>query len=269
MDRHMEEILDTCLEKMREGEPLEEILMKYPEDREGLKNLLGIAKAIKNIPSPQVREEALTSCLAKVRQAVELREKRTWRTRWPRLPGSRLFYLPSPAWAKALALVLIISFISWGAVSLSADSFPGDLLYPVKLMCEKIEYSLTTHPEGRAKLRLIYSEERMEELLKFLDKKRELNVQVLQAMLDEAALVMDNIPRLPKDRGIVYCLKLEHLVAYQRDVLEGLKSKVPLPQRQELDHAIQTCHHRHLWMGKVIKDEAPIGRHGPFTLNEN
>ncbi len=269
MSGRMEEIFDVCLEKLEDGIPVDEVLEEYPEHSEELKELLTIAKDIENAPLPRLRDEAVASCLVKVHDALQLQKKPAWRPRLPRLQWSRLFYIPSPAWAKALAFVLILVFISWGAVNLSADSLPGDILYPVKLTTEKVRCFLTIEPEGKAKLRLAYSEERAQELVRYFDEKGELNIRVLQAMLDEAALTMDNIPRLPKDKGIAYCLKLEQLCRFQEEVLEGLKSKVPLIQRQELDNATKICQHRHEWVGKVIKDKAPMGRHGPFASNEN
>jgi len=85
---------------------------------------------------------------------------------------------------------------------------------------------------------------------------------------EEAALVTENISRLPKDKATICCMKLEHLCAYHKDLLAGLKSRVPSFQRQELDNAIQMCHHRTEWMGKVIRNEVPMGEWGPFVVNE-
>jgi len=268
MGGQIEKILDICLEKIKKGIPLDKILMEYPDQREELKELLTVARGMENIPLPPVRDEAVASCLARVHNELQLQKKPAWRTRLPRLQWPRLLYFPSPAWAKALAFILIIIFISWGAVSLSADSIPGNILYPIKLTNEKVKFFLTTDPEEKAELRLTYSEERMQEIVRYLDEKGELNTRALKAMLDEAALVVDNISRLPKDKAIVCCLKLEHLCAFHMDVLERLKSRVPIVQRQELDNAIRICQHRMEWMGKVIRNEVPIGEWGPFVPNE-
>lgn len=268
MDNQMERILDICLEKMKGGIPLDKILMEYPDQREELKELLTVARDIENIPLPPVREEAVAFCLTKVSKALQSQKKQGWAAKIPRLHWPRLFYFPSPAWAKALAFVFIVILISWSTISLSGDSIPDNLLYPVKLTTEKVRFYLTTDPEEKAELRLTYSEERMQELVRYLDEKGELNTRALKAMLDEAALAVDNISRLPKDKAIVCCLKLEHLCAFHMDVLERLKSRVPALQRQELDNAIRICQHRMEWMGKVIRNEVPIGEWGPFVPNE-
>jgi hypothetical protein len=264
----VEEIFDVCLEKIEEGMSVDKILEEYPEHREKLREMLVIANDLENVPLPRLREEAVASCLVKVRDALQLQKKPVWRVRLSGLQWSRLFYFPSPALAKALALALMVIFISWAAVNLSADSLPGDILYPAKLTTERVRFFLTTDPDGKAELRLAYSEERAQELVRYLDEKGKLHIPVLKAMLDEAALVTYAIQRLSRDEGIVHCLKLERLCAHQKNLLEGLKSRVPFAQRQELDNAIQLCHHRHEWMGKVIRNEVPIGEWGPFVLNE-
>jgi hypothetical protein len=264
----MERILDICLEKMKEGIPLDKILMEYPDQREELKELLRIARDMENVPFPPVRDEVVASCLAKVNKTLHSQKKQGWAARIPRLQWPRLPYLPSPAWAKALAFIIILFLISWGSVNLSADSIPGNFLYPIKLTCEKVKFLLTTDPEEKAELRLTYSELRMQELVRYIDEKGELNTGVLKAMLDEAALAVDNISRLPKDKAMVCCLKLEHLCAFHTYVLEGLKSRVPALQRQELENAIRSCQHRMDWMGKVRRNEVPIGERGPFVLSE-
>jgi len=263
MEQPLEEILDICLGKVKQGIPLDEVLKEYPAHREELKELLAVAKDIEGIPLPHARDEAVVSSLDRVHQAIQREKNRAWRAGLPKLCWPRLVCFPSPMWAKALAFVLIGIFVSWGAVNLSADSLPGSLLYPVKLTTEKVKFFLTIDPREKAELRFNHSEERMEELVKYLHKKGELNTQVLKAMLDEAALVMEDIPKLPKGQGAAYCLKIEHHCAYQMNVLESIKSKMTSPQRQELDRAIRICNHRMDWMGKVRRNEVPLGAWGP------
>ncbi len=260
MERQLEDILDLCLEKMKQGIPLDGILEEYPEKREELKELLVIAKDIKNFPLPNVRDEAVASCLVKVSKALQLQKRRGWKPKLPGLHWPRLIYFPSPAWGKALALILIGVIMSWGTVNLSAESLPGDILYPIKRVTEKVRFFLTINPREKAERRIINSEERMEELVKYLDKKGELNTQSLKSMLDETALVMEDIPKLPKDQAAAYCLKLEHHCAYQIDVLRSIKSKVTSSQEQELDRAIRICNHRMDYMGKLRRNEVPMGK---------
>lgn len=258
MKKPIEEILDICLEKVAQGVPIDEVLEQYPDYKDQLKHLLAIATDIKDAPVPTVSDRAVASCLIKMGKAIQLQKEKTRRVKLPRIS-----YFPSPAWIRGLVFVLILIFISWSTASLSAYSLPGDLLYPVKLVTEKVKYFLTINSEGKAELRITYSEERTKELVKHLNKKGELNTQLLKAMLDEAALALANVSRLPEDKETVYLSKLEHLNAYQKDILEGLKSKVPQPQQEELDNAIQMCGYRGQWMRKMRKGEVPRGSWDP------
>ena len=81
----MERILDICLEKMKEGIPLDKILIEYPDQREELKELLTFARDIQNIPLPPVRDEAVATCLAKVNKALQLQRKLAWRAMLPKM----------------------------------------------------------------------------------------------------------------------------------------------------------------------------------------
>ncbi len=266
MERQAEDIFDLCLKKVNQGVSVDEIVEKYPEKKEELRELLEIAEDISNLPTPHVRDEAMASCILKVANALksqkrgELRGWRLWKVRLYQVHWPRLIYSPSPAWAKALIFILIGSILSWGTVNLAAESLPGDLLYPMKVTTEKVRFFLTIDPGKKVELRITNSEERMQELVKYLSKRGELNTQSLKAMLDETALVMEHLPKLPEDQAAAYCLKLEHHCAYQMDVLETIKLRVTSSQQQELDRAIRICNHRMDWMAKIRRNEVPTGR---------
>ncbi len=259
MKKRIEELLDICLQKIKEGIPVEEILSQYPYYADELKELLATAKKIKDVPLPEPSNIGMASCLVRLGEALQLQKQKPRKARI-----SRLLYFPFPAWAKALVFAVIIIFISWGTVTLSANSLPGDLLYPMKFMTEKVKFFLTANPGGKVELRLMYSEERMQELVRHLDKRRDLNTELLKAMLDEATLALEHISRLPDPAGPVYFSRLQYLNAYQKDVLENLKPKVTSPQqKEELENAIRLCGNRTQWMSRMrIKGVWP-GKWGP------
>lgn len=259
MKKPIEEILDICLEKIKEGIPLEEILGQYPDYADELKELLAIAKDMKDAPLPEPSDRGLAYCLVRLGEALQLQKQKTRKVKIP-----RLLYFPSSVWVKALVFALVIIFISWGTVTLSANSLPGDLLYPIKFITEKVKFFLTANPGGKVELRLIYSEERMQELVRHLEKRKDLNTELLKAMLDEATLALEDISRLPEPEGPVYFSRLQYLNAYQKDVLENLKSKVTSPdQEEELENAIRMCGNRTQWMSRMrIRGVSP-GKWGP------
>lgn len=259
MEKPIEEILDLCLEKIKEGIPTEEVLRQYPDYADELKELLTIAKHIKDSPSPVPSDKGVASCLIKLGQALQLQRQKPHKARLP-----RLLYFPFPAWARALVLAVIIIFVSWGAVNLSANSLPGDLLYPIKFITEKAKFFLTLSPGGKAELRITYSEERMKELVRNLNQKGELNSNLLEAMLYEATLALEDISRVPNGERPVYFSKLQHLNEYQEDVLENLGPMVTSPrQKEHLDNAIQLCGNRREWMGRMRRSGLSPAKWGP------
>jgi len=259
MKKPIEDILDICLEKVKEGIPLEEILKEYPDYRDELKDLLIIARNIRDIPLPEPPEGAMASCFLKMGEAVQLNKQ-------IRQKGelARPLYFPSPVWVRVFLLAIIVVSIFWGTVSLSANSLPGSPLYPVKAITEKVKFLLTSNTRGKVELRIVYSEERIKELVRHLDKKRELNTELLKAMLSEASLALGEISRLPEQERQVYFSRLEYLNAYQRDVLENLKPKVTSPeQKLELENAIQMCGRRMGWRSRMDGSRTPPHKMGP------
>ncbi len=259
MKKPIEEALDICLQKIREGRPLEEVMKQFPDYAGELKELLAIAKNIKDTPPPEPSEEGVTSCLVKLGQALQSQRQKPGKARLP-----RYLHFPFPVWARASVFAVIVVFISWGAVNLSANSVPGDFLYPIKFVTERAKFYLTANPTGKVELRITYSDERMQELVRNLDKRGELSTDLLKAMLDEATLALEDISRLPERERQVYFSKLEYLHEYQKDVLENLRPGVASPQqKEELDNAIQLCQNRRQWMGTMRRRGLTPGRWGP------
>lgn len=243
MKKQIEEILDICLDKIDKGVSVDELLSQYPDYKDELKELLVIAKNIKDSSLIHESDKGLYFCLIKVGKEIQLQKEIAHKPRF--------LYFQFPVWAKALVFTLIITLISIGTINLSARSIPGDFLYPIKLITEKVKFLLTINSEDKVELRIIYSEERTRELVKYLDEKGTLNTDIIKAMLDEATFALENISRLPEDEKKIYYLKLEHLNAYQKNILEDIKPKVTLPQKEKLDDAIEMCGRRMNWMHKM------------------
>lgn len=246
MKNQIEEILDICLDKIDKGVSGDELLSQYPDYKDELKELLVIAKSIKDSSPIHASNKGLYSSLIKVGKEIQLQKEIAHKPRF--------FYFKFPILAKAFVFALIIIFISVGTINLSARSIPGDFLYPIKLITEKVKFLLTINSEDKAELRIIYSEERTRELVKYLDKKGSLNTDIVKSMLDEASFALENISRLPEDEKKVYYLKLEHLNAYQKNILEDIKPRVTLPQKEKLYSAIEMCDRRMNRMHKMCGD---------------
>lgn len=248
MEKSIQEILNICLDKLKKGIPIDDILKEYPEHRDQLEKILFLAKDLRSVKSPKPSDEGLISCLVKVGEAIQQQKGSLFKSKL-----TNIFYFPAPVIVKSLVILLIVIFISWGSVNLSATSTPGEFLYPVKIVTEKVKFILTTSPEEKIELRIIFSEERMKELIQQLNKDKNLNPQLLQAMLNEASLALENVTNLPEDKREIYYSKLKYLTQYQKDTLEDIKPKVKLQQRQKLDWAINMCRMRMQKMHQMME----------------
>jgi len=252
MKNDLQTMLDHCLEEMRRGKSLEECLQEFPQWASQLKPLLRIAQSIEHLPRPEPSSEAVFSGLIQMGRASTLPKRR-------KVVGRRRFDLnflfPRPAFAPALITAIVFIFISFGTVMLSAGSLPGDLLYPLKLITERVQYSLTANPEGKAELRLTFADKRLQELVKTINKRGGLDRALLKSMLKEAQLALeDNAVVLPKPRALIYLAKLGHFNDYQRETLEQIRSQANPSERETIDTAIRVCHQRRQWMRKLTRE---------------
>jgi hypothetical protein len=81
----------------------------------------------------------------------------------------RLVMIRSLKLATALAAVLILFGLVFGAGQAAAASLPGELLYPLKLAGEGVLLDLTTDAEAQASLNLTLAERRLDEITELLE----------------------------------------------------------------------------------------------------
>ena len=238
-NRPIEDIFNECCEKMLGGMSVEDVVRQYPNNAKELRELLSVAQKMNEVPPMEVSDQKVISCLIKVGQEIQRQKENSFLARL-----GRLFFFPSVSWARGFALVLAIVFVSWGTINVSASSVPGDPLYLVKLMTEKVKYFLTVNPEGQMELKMVFSQRRSKELVEKFNKDGHIDIQTLKAMLNEAGASLDAIAKLPVSQQKIYLTKLEFLNAYQKDVLQDLRTKAPDSQKSKLDAAICMCNDR-------------------------
>jgi hypothetical protein len=155
MNQKLLDALETCLQRMQHGEPLEYVLASYPELAAELRPLLETA-----VQARSARRESLAQAtLAKHRSqglalAADLRRgDKFWLTQRRSL---------RPA-VRILAVIAILVMSSNGLLVASAHSIPGDPLYALKLKVESTQLQLASGPAERQILEQTFSERRMDE----------------------------------------------------------------------------------------------------------
>jgi hypothetical protein len=149
--------LQECLTAMDDKRNLQEVLRRYPAERDELIALLRLSVDLGGLEAPAAdpafRLRARNLMLA---AAARRRHARRW---------NPLAALPRPvvrvAYAGALAVALLVGGVT--AAAASSDSLPGDPLYGVKLSVEQAQLATTLDSAARARLQLQFADVRLAE----------------------------------------------------------------------------------------------------------
>lgn len=257
MEQDIELLLDICIEEMHKGKSIEECLAEYSQYASQLKPLLQLVKQIEDLPQPVPSPEAISSTLINIGKEIAqltitsetpvVREKKR-----KTISFFNIFQKPKLMWAFNAALILIVVLFS--VATISANSVPGNILYPVKLATEKVKFLLTFDSYKKAELRLTFSDKRLNEIIAVLQQSNTLDTTLLKVMLDEAKLALEE-NEIPSDKASIFAAKLSHVNAYQKDVLEKIRPRVNPSNRQIVDEAINMCDMRSRWMRKMTNEE--------------
>lgn len=150
--------LDRALQLRAEGVSIEACLARFPQYSNELRPLLEAAshaasglRAGEPLPPPN-----LARGRARVLQAARASQTR---------PGVLIL-----RWATSLAFVMVLAF---GVASASAQSLPGDALYPVKLAIEEAQLALAGNLNARLRLEAEHNARRQSEVSELIRLKRE------------------------------------------------------------------------------------------------
>jgi hypothetical protein len=170
------DILDQCLEQLNKGQSVEDCLAPYPAIAVQLAPLLRLAQQIAALrqdeqPSPAALQAARQKVL---REAVRMSDAHSGKSSLARIPW-RLSLQPILRRSMAAVLaasLLLVMLLGTGAVAASANSLPGDALYPVKRASEEVRLLLAFDQQTKAQLQHDMDERRIEEAKAVADSQR-------------------------------------------------------------------------------------------------
>jgi hypothetical protein len=157
--RDLTQPLEECLQAMGEKHNLQEVLRRYPAERDQLIELLRLSVDLGGLAPSSPAADPAFRLRARNRMLAAAAERRR-RLRWnpfgalPR-PVARL------AFAGALAAAVLIGGLTTAAAS--GNSLPGDPFYPVKLGVERAQLAVTFDAVARARLHAQFAEVRLSE----------------------------------------------------------------------------------------------------------
>lgn len=257
-ERHLADALDTCIEKMRQGQMIEQALAAYPDDADELRPLLKLSGRLEALPQPNVSMEGMMRTLGRLGSEVTAGQP-------PAQQPKKARWFSRAVWGRAAAVVLVTFLVGWGSVNASADSTPGDLLYPVKLLTERARFFLALGAEDRAELRIVFSSRRLKEAVIQQQRTGQLDSQLLSEMLEEARLAVLQAPELPEPTRNLLVSQATHLTDYQYDALGRLASTADPQEQQVISRYRDMCQQRRQWMEQMLPGSsgASQGNHPP------
>lgn len=206
MQTELNSIVEGCLQRLRAGQRIEDILQDYPQEAEYLRGVLEAARSLRKQPIAQPRPEAFqagrTRMLAAAqkkwgpvspvssgvlsRYAEQIRQKLSIRIFGKETLDMKL--------TLRLALTFIFVLVMGGLLTLnvSASSLPGEPLYVVKRAWENVRLGVTANTASRQTLETQFALERKEEIQEMVAQGRQGTLELtgtLEAVNDQTWVI--------------------------------------------------------------------------------
>jgi len=159
MSRQLQDIFEECVERLRQGDSIENCLNSYPEVASELQVLLRASlnvnwRASMVQPRPEFKARARAQFIRAQQHAAQAKEVK---------PKLTIFSLQR-AWVPALAVVLILVFSSVGTAAAASKAMPDEPLYPAKIATEQVQLTFAFSNEAKAELNVKLAEIRSQEI---------------------------------------------------------------------------------------------------------
>ena len=178
-DKELSNILNECLERLLEGETIEQCLRRYPEQANELKPLLQTALAAKRVSAIQPRADFKARARYQFRSALKEAAAK-----------KRPFFSWFPRWATVATIALVLLLAGSGTVAAAGSSMPDSPLYPVKLATEEVRLAFTPSPLGKAGFCAELAERRVAEIIYLAERGDVQQLELITRRLDERLLIL-------------------------------------------------------------------------------
>lgn len=246
--KSIETILDECIDQIRAGKSVEDVLVKHPDSADELRSLLGISQNLEALPdpSPSVAGVMLAMSQKIIQEPVAPQKRRP----------AKITIFARPVLLRLAASIAVISLLSWGTAVAASDSVPGNFMYPVKRFSEKVRLFFTVNDKNEAELRITFSERRLSEALKTYQQGGGIDDGLLRQMLEEAKLALDQTLALSPEERDYLLSRVGYLTAHQNNVIEAVKRTADPKEQDDLEPVREMCGKRVQWMGEMMKAES-------------
>jgi len=242
----IEEALDACIEQIRQGRSIDAAVAAYPDFAAELKPLLATASELAALPEPPVALRGL------MRELSRAGAEGSPRSEPKRL--AQLLPFPSPVWLRVAASVVFLFVVGWGATAISARATPGDWAYPVKRAIERVRLILTVNAADEAELRITFSDRRLAEAVKQVERGQPLNEDLLRAALTETKQALEEVLNASPEERAYLISRAGYLTAHQKNVIDAVAPTARPADRPVASAFSEMCDERMDWMEGMMQD---------------
>jgi hypothetical protein len=170
IESEFSKILEECLQEMRAGDNLENVLARRPHYSAELRPLLEAAQWVADVSEGNpLQIPAQSRARARFLAAAVKNSQPARRSGWLQFRFGQF--------SNALALILVLAFVLVFSVGIvSAQALPGDPLYPVKIAIEQTHLRLVNDPSSRLTLENQLDGNRLQEINRLLSNNRKQEV---------------------------------------------------------------------------------------------
>ncbi len=156
--KKIEDIVDECLERMFQGQSIEDCLKAYPQWASELEPLLRTSTAF-------IQESADICPDPGFKDRTQILLQAMFYDRYEKARSKARIRIWGRRWAAAVSTILIVLFAGVGVSAASANALPDGPLYPVKLATEQVRLALAFSDAGKAELHVSLAERRAGEMV--------------------------------------------------------------------------------------------------------
>lgn len=250
-----DDVLNTCLDRLRQGDTLEACLSSFPSYAERLAPLLSMAALLRTPDSPLMSSEALATGEARLlAHADQLRARQRQAAPARRrvaagfLTGTRRLVA-----AAVASLVLLCGVLSAGTVSASSASLPGSPLYSVKRATEALVSSVAPTPHLQTQVHLAWADRRLREVEAVMARDSAVDDSLLAALEQETEQALTAAKLAGPESLTATVAHTEH----QQAVLSRLLDEAPQAARPGLERALAASAKRHANARSALEGDSP------------
>lgn len=155
-----------------------------------------------------------------------------------------------------IAVVMGTTAAGGGVVFASADSLPGDVLYPVKVIVEDTRLALTADPAAQVELTLAFAAERVEEMQRLTAQGKSVPQDVVGRMAQHTEQVMTQIAQARQDDIPGLLEQVMERMHRQEQALEQVRSLAPEETLPVLHQALKVTARAYEIASAATKDPA-------------